>query len=338
MKIAIDCRYLGLSGIGRYLVGILENLPQEHQYLFYGDETKIRNFGLKGEIVDTKLSPFSPKALFSSVKEINKCDCFFTPNFIFPFGIKTKIYATIHDVIFLDDRETTNGYLDYRIKKYLLKRATKKSATIFTVSNFSKNRILHHFPKTKNIVITYTGLSKNVLAAKDYAKITKENYVVFVGNLKKNKNIITLLKAFAIAREKDSTLKLFIVGSNNHKTNDEELGKYLNTPGVEFTGRIDDADLFRLISQAKYLVQPSIYEGFGLPPLEAMYLGTVPIISSIEVFKEIYSAYPVVFFTDINDLALKLLQEPGAISSDFNTQYTFKEVVNRIFSTLGGEK
>lgn len=333
MKVVIDCRYLGLSGIGRYLEGIIEKLPSDHEYIYYGDSNKIKKYVETNNIIECTLSPFSPKALFEGAKEINKYDCFFTPNFIIPFGIKIPIFSTIHDVIFLDDRTTTNNYLDYRIKKYLLKRATKISRAIFTVSNFSKERIKHYFPKTKNIIITYTGLAKNVLNANN-KEIEKDNSIVFVGNLKKNKNIITLLKAFEKARNVDNSLKLFIIGSNNHKTKDEELNKYLNLPGVSFTGKISDDELFLIIRKAKYLVQPSLYEGFGLPPLEALYLKTVPIISNIQVFKEIYEKYPVIFFSSIEDLANKLLEAPKDVESIELNNYCFEFVVNSIFSEI----
>lgn len=92
----------------------------------------------------------------------------------------------------------------------------------------------------------------------------------------------------------------FLVGMNEED---------LHADDVIFTGKLDDDKLLYEIASAAFLVQPSLYEGFGLPPLEALYLGTQPIISDIPVFREIYSELPVIFFNmgDKNDLRDKFL-------------------------------
>ena len=69
MKIGIDCRYLGMSGIGRFLEGIIMMLPKEHSYVYWGNENKIKGYNLKGEILACDTSPFSPKGLFNAPKK-----------------------------------------------------------------------------------------------------------------------------------------------------------------------------------------------------------------------------------------------------------------------------
>lgn len=337
MKISIDCRYLGMSGIGRFLEGILMMLPKGHSYVFWGNENQIKSYHLEGEIVACDSSPFSPKGLFTNVKKLNQCDLFFTPNFIVPYGIKVPVYSTIHDVIFLDDTSTTNGFLDRKIKKHLLKRCMRRSKTVFTVSEFSKSRIMHHFPNYKSkIEVIYTGLSNRLLEYKPKL-VEKRNQIIFVGNLKKNKNIIELLKAFEIVRTKDENMELLIVGSNDHKTKDEVLSQYLTMQGVHFTGRITDEELFDLISQSKFLIQPSLYEGFGLPPLEALYLGTRPILNSIEVFKEIYGELDVLFYVGTQDLANQILNASYQnVKYSDQHAYQFSKVVEKMFRRIEG--
>jgi glycosyltransferase involved in cell wall biosynthesis len=96
------------------------------------------------------------------------------------------------------------------------------------------------------------------------------------------------------------------------------------------------------LSQAALLVQPSLYEGFGLPPLEAMVLGTHALISDIPVFKEIYAEYPVTFFKagDTGDLKAKLVEllfnkKPSSLvlSDELRLKYTFDKTTSTI---LGG--
>lgn len=315
MKIAVDCRYLGKSGIGRVLEGILDNLNYSgHKFYLVGDEKKLDKYE-EAVIIDDKTNPFTKKGLFKfNKKRINKeCDCIIIPNFIIPLGIKIPVHSIMHDLIFLDIKETVNGKSDYLIKKYLLKRCMKKSVTIACVSAFTKSRCEYHFKKySHKCYVNYNGLSKDIQEfGKNFECVNKDDTVVYVGNIKRHKGLNTLLAAFAEAEK--SGLKLKIIGEKEGFLTGLKLDEtaYKN---VEFTGRLDNDALYKEIGKAKYLIQPSVYEGFGLPPLEALYLGTQPILSDIEVFKEIYSGFPVKFFADTADLAQLMQTEPDKIN------------------------
>jgi len=338
MRIAIDCRYLGKSGIGRVLEGILDNLPfDEHEYYLIGSKELEAKYP-KAKVIINDTDPFSKGGILKFNKEINKlCDIVFIPNFIIPYGIKIPTYTIVHDLIFLDMKETTtSGFLDYKLKKHLFKRCFKKSKKIFVVSNFTINRCKYYFPKYQNkLILNYIGLSKEIIeyANKD-KKVEKENTIIYVGNVKPHKGIDILLDAFNRLDNNTYKLKIigqkekFLVGSQFDET------KYKN---VVFTGRLSDDELLDEISKAKYLVQPSLYEGFGIPPLEALYLKTTPIISSIEVFKEVYKDLSVIFFTDTNDLVEKLKSNPIVEFTDRSEileKYNFKNTVSTILKNL----
>lgn len=324
IKVAIDCRYIGFSGIGRYLEGILQNLDfKNYDIYLVGRKEVVEKYQNASYIINND-SPFSIKGILKfNASEVNKCDYFYTPNFIIPYHIKTKVISVIHDVIFLDIKDVNKNSLEYRLKKHLFKRCMKKSIKVFSVSEFSKSRITYYFKKYESKVsVVYPGVS-NIFKTRD--NYQKENHIIFVGNVKKNKGLITLLKAYEIVRNK-SDLKLFIIGDKeSFKNKDKSVDNYLNTPGVTFTGRISDASLKKLVSTAKFLIQPSTYEGFGSPPMEAMYLNTRPIISDIEVFKEVYKDLDVVFFKnlDYNDLAQKILNE------DYNFKNNIDYIENK---------
>ena len=140
MKIAIDCRYLGKSGIGRVCEGIIDNLDYSaHTFYLIGNKDKLKNYS-NAIIIDDTTNPYSTKGLLKfNKKRINReCDCLILPNFLIPLGLKLPIHTVMHDLIFLDVKETVNGKIDYFIKKTLLKRCMKKSKTIACVSNFTK--------------------------------------------------------------------------------------------------------------------------------------------------------------------------------------------------------
>ena len=337
-KIAIDCRYLGMSGIGRFLEGILNNFDFNlFDITLIGKKEKITKYKNVKYIYDDS-NPFSKKSIlnWNKVKQINKNDCFYSPNFIIPFGIKIICYTTLHDIIFLDLKEVNKNKIDYISKKFLLKRCMKKSKRVFTVSKFSKDRIAYHFKKyIDKIVWSYPGVSHNFVS---YSKnFKKENYIIYVGNIKKNKGLKTLLNAIPYINQ---NIEIKIVGdATNFKNGDFEIIKLFDNPRITFTGKISDDELLDLIAKAKYLIQPSLYEGFGLPPLEALYLGTQPIISNIEVFKEVYNDLPVKFFEVLNsnDLANKINEPNDIISIDkdrIEKEFSHKKCVKIIVDML----
>ena len=104
MKIALDCRYLGKSGIGTYIENIVDEMLHyhlEHQYLLICEKDNIKQARENVRIFKTEIKPFSLKELFLfPVSEINKCDVFFTPYINVPGGINIPIYPTIHDCVF----------------------------------------------------------------------------------------------------------------------------------------------------------------------------------------------------------------------------------------------
>ncbi len=338
MNLAIDCRYIGKSGIGRVLEGILDSIDYSlNHYYLVGDSKYISKYN--ATIIEDYTEPYSKNGLLKFNKSINKtCDAIIIPNFLVPYGIKIPVYSIMHDLIFLDlPKITTRNFIDYSIKKHLLKRCVKKSKKIFCDSIFTKNRCLHFYKKYKNkFELNYIGLSKQILEYVPQDKVEKENTIIFVGNVKPHKGIDTLIEAFANVTDK--SLKLKVVGEKDKFLTNAKLKEAQN---IVFTGRISDDDLMKEIGKAKYLVLPSKYEGFGLPPLEAIILNTQPIVSNIEVFKEVYEGLPVKLFDTIDELTKMLEEEPEANVSSFRNsiceKYNYKNTAQKIIDVIGGD-
>lgn len=370
MKLAIDCRMSGKSGIGAYLDNTLPTLIEnvcrdsDGRAILLGlpqkkfDELEARKIsGLeKCERVPCETKNFSVKETFffprGILKKINSCDAYFSPycnilGNIFG-GIKIPVFCTIHDIVFLDI--PLAGRLGTFLRKMFYIRAIKNSSEIFTVSNFSKGRIKEKLRCEKKITVAYNGVS--VLYETDCGeKIEKTDTIIFVGNIKKHKGLGTLVEAFAKFRaelppenfsEGTSLPRLLIVGSKeNFRTKDTALEKTIcdgEKSGIVFTGFVPDDALKRLIEQARILVQPSLYEGFGIPPLQALYCGTKAVISDIDVFKEIYSALPVTFFhaEDADDLARKMREAyfDDSPLPEFERIYSYEKSAKIIFNAI----
>jgi len=190
---------------------------------------------------------------------------------------------TIHDVAFLVNPSWFNKKF-VAFYKFLIPRIAKRSELIFTVSNFSKQEIIKYLNiDNDKIKVVYNGISElpeGQLKRNEFGK-----YVLVVGSIDQRKNIHRLLKAFNTI--KDKSLKLLIAGDVSAIFNNKNNETLKNNEQITFLGRVDDITLRALYSNALIFVYPSLYEGFGIPPLEAMYYNCPTIVSDIDSLKEV---------------------------------------------------
>ncbi|MCL2066591.1 MAG: glycosyltransferase family 4 protein [Treponema sp.] len=354
MTIAIDCRMLDSSGVGIYLKECLTwFLISGYDFLLLGNIRLLNSFSLNAnvKIIECNIRPFSLKELFffpSNIsRQINKADVYYSPYFNIPCGIFVPIFTTIHDIIFPDMPELTSK-TGLAIRMWFYRRAYKKSKKIFTVSNYSKSRVEHHLGNTKPVIVSPGGIQQICIEYGNCPEnIRKINTIVFVGNIKKHKGLDCLIQAFQKAMIEGLSYKLIIIGSKeNFRSGDNSILHKIDALGsetVSFTGYIPDKQLMEYISQASLLIQPSLYEGFGFPPLEAMVLGTHALISDIPVFKEIYDGFPVTFFRagDSDDLKNKMIElllnktpPSPVLSNALLTKYSFEKTASIILKEL----
>jgi len=344
-KLAVDCRMIGTGGIGTYFESVLPYLLETFDCFLFGDLEKIQKYEAKvHNILSCNVKNFSTAELFNFPKnilsEINNCDAYYSAYCNVPKGIKIPVFTTIHDVVFLDVKglASTTGTL---IRKWFYQHAVNKSKAVFTVSQFSSERIKKHLNmKSKPLVVTYNSVPEWFLNNVD-KNIKKTDTILFVGNIKKHKGLHTLLDAYKQCIYKSLSAKLLIVGnSENFRSGDTTIAKKLNDfpkDTVEFTGRVTDDQLKVLYQQARLFVQPSLYEGFGMPPMEALSLNTNVILSNIPVFKEIYKDMPVTYFEVENsvDLAQKIMENyDKPAPKKFENRYSFKNTSEIIINTI----
>jgi len=347
MKIAVDARMLGSGGIGTYIASLLPYFLEKNECFIFGDTEAIAPFAKyeNAETAECRVKTFSLAERFAFPcelrKKINSCDVYYTPYCNIPSGIKIPVFSTIHDVVFLDVPGLASK-AGVAARKYFYQRAIDRSRAVFTVSEFSKDRIRATLDCKKcSIVVTYSALPE-WLSLKPSEIVYKIRQLLFVGNIKKHKGLSVLLDALKKAREKGFDMPLVIAGNaDNFRTRDAEIARNIASlpeGAVRFTGRISDDELLELYRTSTLLVQPSLYEGFGLPPLEALSLGTKALISDIPVFKEIYDGFPVTFFRsgDSDDLAKKLAfcandASPIPLIPD---RYSFKKSADIILAAL----
>ena len=343
---------LDSSGIGVYIRGNIPYFLQSpYTVVLLGDIKKLLPL-IQGyhnaEVLDCGIKPFSVKELLffpRKIKQkINQTDLFFSPAFNIPGGIKVPVYTTIHDIIFPDMPELTST-IGLVIRMWFYRRAFRRSKKIFTVSEFSRSRIRYYSKNKVPVVVTYVALLPFFLDPE--TAVRKKDIILFIGNIKKHKGLQNLLAAFSDAVAAGLPHKLIIVGNKDNFRSADRTSLALlagfDPSRVEFTGSVSNKKLKTLLSEAALLVQPSLYEGFCLPPLEAMACGTRALISDIPVLKEIYGAYPVTFFKAGNsgDLKEKLLMllygktpETIQLSEENKKRYTFSKTAAVILREL----
>ncbi len=228
----------------------------------------------------------------------DKPDIFVSLNHLGPIYCPTKYISVILDLAFIVNKETFKK-VDQIIFKLYAKHAIKISDHIITISDTTKNDVLKYYKLSSNkISSVLLGFDKDIFYRRgnDEVNLVKNkysirgNYILFVGTLQKRKNISRLISAFAkLKNEYKIKEKLVIVGKKGWLYNDifVKIKKLELSNSVIFTSYVPGSDLPALFSGATVFILPSLYEGFGLPLLEAMACGTPVITSKISSLPEV---------------------------------------------------
>lgn len=318
-NITIDMRMLNHSGIGTYLKNLIplvvERSP-EHTYYLLGEAKDIQACAWTGKqnihIIHCAAPIFSIKEQLEIVGLIPRItDLFWCPHFNIPILYNGKMLVTVHDILHLARPELAGQWYKRLYAKVLLKQACQNSQQILTVSEFTKRELVDLLEVDPNKVeVVHLGVTPTWFAGKDSGGICTEPYFVYVGNVKAHKNLLGLVQAFTRICD-EIPHKLIIVGKKEgFLTSDNTIERYAEVINdrILFTGYVDDYELQQYVANATAMVFPSFYEGFGLPPLEAMACSCPVIASNAASIPEVcQKAVLYVNPYDINDMASKMV-------------------------------
>ena len=239
------------------------------------------------------------RSRFRSRRGASGSTCFHAPHYVLPALTPSRTVVTIHDCIHLMFPEYLRHRLGYAFARASLYTAAHKSDRIFTVSEQSKRDILKFFDvPPEKIVVTPNAIDDrfSVPPSEEHVVNTREryqlshSYLLYVGNIKPHKNLERLIEAFHLVRQQGrSELELIIIGDEISKLQSlrRAVHKYDIHRYVRFLGYVPDKTLAVLYRLASVFVFPSLYEGFGLPPLEAMASGTPVVTSNVSSLPEV---------------------------------------------------
>lgn len=291
MNVCIDARMIDSSGIGRYIKSLLTYMPETFEYRnLVGEQLKIKSLlkhQYSGRILEWNEPIYSlnEQIMGSYLFKKIKGDVFHFPHYNVPLIMPRNSVVTIHDLIHFRFKEYFDKWTLIAAKQ-VLKRAVRKSKKIITVSDNTKQDILKMFPWTKEgkIKVIYNGIDDffRPLPKKEIETYVSKKgfneFILFVGNKKKHKNLNALIEAFSLLKKDYADLSLVLVGSGNSGAQAQD---------VIDLNKVDDKELRYLYNSAKILVLPSLYEGFGLTPLEAMACGTPVAVSNVGSIPEV---------------------------------------------------
>lgn len=309
MNIAIDARganiYKG-TGIGTYTYNIIKNILEidksNYYTLFWSGENyeQVRTENSNVILASIKNRRFFEQYYFPENINKSDIDLYHIPQNGIGLcnNISCKKIVTIHDLIpYIMPETVGKGYLSKFLEE--MPGIIKEADGIITVSEWSKKDIIRFFPESKDKVfvtplaadIKYKPMDKDIcktfLAEKYNISFP---YILYIGGFSPRKNVIALINAFSgVFKDLNANYNLVIVGFNKDDyTNLTRLCSVNSiSSNVTFTGFVPEEDLPVLYNGSEVFVYPSLYEGFGLPPLEAMSCGTPVITSDLTSIPEV---------------------------------------------------
>ncbi len=314
MRIGIDIRVIGKNRTGDevYFFNLVKNLAatdKKNEFHLYVDRDPENDAGLAEEIRKLNLGANFQIDFIKKTNRFcwnfwylpmhlrkNPVDIFHT-QYIAPFWLpkNTKLVLTIHDISFNFFPEYIKK-LDLFFLKTLLARGIRRADKIITVSASERRQIVDFYKiPLKKVDFTYDGVDfekfsqnfsdeqKNAIRAK--YKLPRK-FLLYLGTLQPRKNILVIIEAL-----KNLDLQLVLAGNREAHNFDQKIDEAIEKNGLQdkiiFAGWIDEEDKPILLQMADCFVFPSLYEGFGIPIIEAMSAGTPIICSDIPVFREI---------------------------------------------------
>ncbi len=333
MRIVVNTRFLQknkLEGYGYYIHELLSRIiykHPEHQFLFLFDRAFSSEF-IYAKNVSTKI--LKPKARFAltfkwwydvmltyAAKQF-KADVIISLDGFCSLTTSIPQILAVHDLAFL---HYPNFIAKHHLWFYKLyqKKFLKKAKAVVTVSAFSKQEIIQHYKidESKITIIPNAARAVFMPVTEQVKKEIKQNYTqgceyfLFIGGIHPRKNLMNLLKAFSIFKKRQlSSMKLLVAGrlAWHYKDVVEKLQTYKYKNDVILLDYLPDEILAKITASAYCLVYPSLFEGFGVPIIEAMSCGTSVICSNNSSMPEVAANAAITFnANDVNDIADKMM-------------------------------
>ncbi len=328
MKILFDARKIEDYGIGVYIQNLFQGIVNRGCFEYRVIHLKSTNpLDLpSGSSIETTVKNYDFREHVEIPFKIRKLKdyCYFSPHYVYPLCISQKLFITVHDLIHFKFPHLFKPALRVEVGKFFMRQVQKKAAIVFAVSETTKNdlRDLFRFDESR-IKVIYNGIAEFFFQQEPQPSFFDFPYMLYTGNLKPHKNLSTLIRAFSLVKDRYPDFRLVLAGGKP----DQAFQQLVTDLGIEkkvvMKGYLIQPDLTRLIDGAEFFVFPSLYEGFGFPPLEAMARKKAVISSPGGSLKEVLENNVLYFSPEsVEDLAEKitLFIENDRIKKNYETK------------------
>jgi glycosyltransferase involved in cell wall biosynthesis len=319
-KIVIDARESGTS-TGRYidkLIEYLHDLNPHFEIILLTKPHKVeslKKIAPKFQVLESPYKEFTFSEQIGFLRQLNKvkADLVHFGKTEQPVLYRGKTVTTIHDLTTARFRNPSKNWLVFTFKllvyRWVVKEVAFKSRAVIVPSEYVK-KDLQAYAKISldKISVTYEATDKITDAQEAIESLTNKQFIMYVGRPQPHKNLNRLVQAFAELKMNHPDLRLVFVGKSDVLYKNLELYvKKQKVSNVIFTGYVSEGRLRWLYEHAAAYVFPSLSEGFGLPPLEAMIHGAPIVSSNATCLPEIYGDAAHYFDpTDVDDMARKI--------------------------------
>lgn len=323
--LTIDLRWIDSSGVGVYIQGIMPGIVEslrDVDIVGIGDRSRLQEFSWSCadnlRLTDCRVGRYSLAEQIQLPLAIPaKTSLFFSPYYTIPLLYRGPLAVTVHDMSHLIVDEIVSNPKKRIYAKTMYRALRQRASVIFTVSDFSKSELLrltgdHGADK---IITTHLGISSEWADAHKQPPVRQVPYFVSVGNVKPYKNLKRLVEAFLKIKDR-IPYDLVIIGQKEGLITGEspEFFEQVRAAGdrIHLTGFVSHSELLSLVGHAEALIMPSLYEGFGLPPLEAMAAGVPATVARAASLPEVCGEAALYFDPmQVEDIAEKMLLIAG---------------------------
>lgn len=293
-RIFFDARMIDHPGIGRYIRCLLPHMSEEMsvELFLLGDRAKIKKFlGIEKNIIDFEYPIYSlqEQAGFIKLKRTVGNDILHIPHYNIPIFAKFNLVTTVHDLIHIIYPEGASGRLAPLYMNFMIRKIMKSARAVICVSEATKNEIEKRMPGAHPPHVIYEGVDRIFTMIADSVYLNKikkkynlpDKYILYVGSIRRHKNIKALLDSFVRFKERVPEARLILVGRRGQDID-------IDRDGVTYIGEVEsDRELAAIYNLASCLFNLSLYEGFGLTILEAQACGLPVLCSDIPAHREI---------------------------------------------------
>ncbi len=293
----------------RMITELLKIIPGNHQVILFSDSKLREDWPAFSENVSVSVLSWPPRFLWTLVRlsialfSFRKKDAIFISTAgALPFFHPKKVVAVIHDVGFMVGRQWYS-LVDRWYQKFVTRHVTRCATRMVTPSVFSKTEIIRFFGVNETAISVIPNAPAFQSASSNHRG---QNYFLYVGRIENKKNIVTLIDAFEIIARENSGVNLHLVGNGGYGSKEifSRLSKSIYKNRIILCGHLSAHKLEAEYQNAIVFVFPSLYEGFGIPLLEAMQSGVPVLASNIPAHYEVCGKYASYFdVLDVSSLA-----------------------------------